>query len=155
MSLKLSTVLRNEMLKASGKSFDGAINGTTATIGVGSYINIYKGTEPVVDASLASLTSDLLCTIRNTTGTAGDYNCNFVAPTVGTLTKDSDIWTGVNAASGTATYFRLVYGANGVAGAWIQGDVSTSGAVLNISNPALTSGAAQNVDYFSLTLPGA
>lgn len=167
MGLKLSTGLRNAMLNASGKSFTDALtqgaSGTAGSGGTCTRINIYSGAEPAT--ADAAATGTLLCTITNTTGVSSDYNLAFLTSTVGILAKNTDTWQGTCVASGTAGYFRVIRsptaasipdtGASSTTEIRLQGDIATSGAVLNLSNPVLVNAAVQNVDYFSMTLPGA
>ena len=122
-----------------------------------------SGAEPAT--ADAAATGTLLCTITNTTGVSTDYNLAFLSATVGILTKNTNTWQGTNIDSGTAGYFRVVRapsastlpdnGSLSTTQIRLQGDIATSGAVLNLSNPILADGAVQNVDYFSMTLPGA
>lgn len=146
MSIQASTGLRNHML-ANG-SLSSAINGGR--------INIYSGTPPITaDAAVAGT---LLCSISlNSTATGIDMD---TAASNGVLSKaPAQVWSGVNVATGTATWYRHV-GAmdDGTASATaprLQGDVALSGADLNISNTALTAGATQTVDFYSVALPTA
>jgi hypothetical protein len=78
----------------------------------------------------------------------------------GTIVKNSgEVWSGVNVATGTATFYRLVAagdtGASSTTEARVQGTVATSGADLNLTSTSLTSAATQSIDYYSLTLPTA
>lgn len=79
------------------------------------------------------------------------------APAAGVIAKNSDIWSGVAVASGTAGYFRVVTsadsGSSSSTDVRMQGNVSTSGADLNLSNLNIVSGATQTIDTFELTLP--
>lgn len=76
----------------------------------------------------------------------------------GVLSKNADTWSGVNVATGTAGYFRMV--TSGDTGVLVtttekrlQGNISTSGAEMNLSNLNLTLGATLTVDSFTITLP--
>ena len=96
----------------------------------------------------------LLTTIKN--GSAG---INFAAGAAsGVLNKDaSETWSGVNAASGAASFFRHVLaadtGLSSTSAARIQGTVAVAGADLNLTSVALTSGATQTVDFYSVAMP--
>lgn len=144
MTIKLSTGLRKYIMDDASLK-DGLDGGL---------IKIYSGTPPA-DAD-AAVTGTLLCTISdNSTGTGIDFDTAAVA---GTLSKDpGQVWSGVNAATNTATYYRHVAtGDDGTLSTTqrrIQGTIGTSGAALNLSNVALTSGATQTIDYYSVTLP--
>ena len=81
----------------------------------------------------------------------------------GVLAKDStQTWSGVAVATGTAGWCRFEAAVTD-GGALdstesvkrMDGDVSTSGAVLNLSSTAITNTASQTIDTFSLTLPTA
>jgi hypothetical protein len=78
-------------------------------------------------------------------------------PAAGVIAKNADVWSGVALATGTAGYFRLVTnqddGTLSNTQIRLQGNVSTSGAELNLSNINLTLGATQTIDTFQLTEP--
>lgn len=141
--MKLSTGLRNALL--SGSSLKAAL--------AGGELRIYSGTVPATaDDPIGSAT--LLSTIKN--GSAG---INFdAAAASGVLNKDpSETWSGVNAASGAATFFRHVLsadsGASSTSAVRIQGTVAVAGADLNLTSAALTSGATQTIDFYSVAMP--
>lgn len=142
---KFSTGLRTQMLDTD--SFKNIMDG--------GLIKIYAGAAPAdADAAIGSAT--LLCTIsNNSTGTGLNFD---TAATAAVIAKDpTQVWSGVNAASGTAVFFRHVAsGDTGVASATqarIQGSISTIGADLNLSSTALVSGATQTIDYYPVLLP--
>lgn len=145
MTLKVSTGLRNAMLGAQG---------LVAALG-SPLILIYSGAAPA--SADAAVTGTLLCTISN--NSAGTPLA-FDAPAGGTVTKAAaQVWSGVNVASGTAAYFRVVNSAtpdDGTASTTqirLQGTCSTAGADLNMSSINLTAGATQTVDACNITLP--
>jgi hypothetical protein len=80
-----------------------------------------------------------------------------VAAATGVISKNIDIWSGVNLATGTAGYFRLVTSSDtGILSTTdkrLQGNISTAGAEMNLSNLNLTLGATLTIDSFSITLP--
>lgn len=145
MTYKTSTGLRNHML----------VTGSLKNALDGGSIKIYAGTEPATaDASIGGAT--LLTTITISSGATG-LSLDTVAAS-GVVTKPSGAtWSGTNAASGTATFYRHVAtGDDGTASttqARIQGSVSSAGAEMNLSNPVLTSGATQTIDYYAINLP--
>lgn len=144
MTMHISTGLRNYML----------LTGAMKTALAAGFIKIYSGAVPA-DAD-AALTGTLLCTIsNNSTGTG--INLDTVAVTGIILKLGSEVWSGVNAATATATYYRHVaVGDTGVLSttqARIQGDIATSGQEMNLSSVALTNGATQTIDYYSVALP--
>jgi hypothetical protein len=84
----------------------------------------------------------------------------FDAPTDGVISKPpAEVWSGVNAAPGTATHYRIVKSDDDGAEDTTktrpraQGSISTSGAELNLSSVNLAAGATTTIDSFSLTLP--
>jgi hypothetical protein len=77
-------------------------------------------------------------------------------------TLDSQAWSGVAVASGTAGWFRFTGSVadSGVvdslaAQVRIDGAIATSGAQLNMSSTTLTAGATQTIASFPITLPSA
>lgn len=81
----------------------------------------------------------------------------------GTLVKNPlETWTGVGLAAGTAGWFRYEGAladteASDTAGAFnrLDGNISTSGANLNMSSTTVAIGATQTISTFSLTEPAA
>jgi hypothetical protein len=146
MSAKFSTGLRDHMLGTG--SFKGAMDGCT--------LKIYSGTVPATaDAALGGAT--LLCTVSNDATATG---LTFATPTGGAISKTgSETWRGVNAASGTASFFRLEEaaddGSSSTSFKRAQGVVASAGAQLNLSSVSLISGESQLVSYFNLALPTA
>ena len=146
MAIKLSTGLRNKL----------ADTGSVKSIFAGGLIKIYSGVPPA-DAD-AAVTGTLLCTVsNNSTGTGINFDTSAVS---GVLSKaPGETWSGNNAATGTATYFRHVAsgddGTLSTTQARIQGVIATVGADLNLSSTALTSGAPQTIDFYSFTIPAA
>lgn len=145
MSLKSSTGLRNKLMATN----------PLKTIMAAGFVKIYAGTVPATaDDAIGSAT--LLCTISiNSTGTG----VNFDTAAVGdTLSKaPAEVWSGVNTASGTATFYRHVAvgddGTSSTTQARLQGLCGVAGAELNLSSTALTNGATQTIDYYSVALP--
>ena len=146
MTIKISTGLRNKLMDT----------GSLKSVMAGGLIKIYSGAEPA-DADAAA-TGTLLCTISlNSTGTGINFDTAAVA---GVISKaPAETWSGNNASTGTAGYFRHVAagddGTLSTTQARIQGRVSTVGADLNLSSVSLVSGAPQAIDYYSVTLPSA
>ncbi|MNM79480.1 hypothetical protein D3C81_914120 [compost metagenome] len=129
--------------------------GSLKTNLTGMKLKIYAGTVPAsADAALAGAT--LLCTI---TDNGGGGALTFNAAAVGNVIEknSSQVWSGVNAATGTATFCRLELasdtGAASSTEVRMQGDVGVAGKFLNLSSVALTSGATQTVDYLSIAMP--
>jgi hypothetical protein len=140
--MKASTGLRNKMLDT----------GSVKSILALGFIKIYGGAVPA-DAD-AAVTGTLITTVSvNSTGTG----LSMGTAAAGVLPKASEVWSGVNAASLTATYFRHVAaGDDGTLSTTqdrIQGTVGTAGADLNLSSTALTNGATQTIDFYNIALP--
>ncbi len=147
MTIKTSTGLRNAMLDS--ESLKDALHLGT--------LKIYAGTVPAnADAALGGAT--LLCTVSNASGGTG---LTMEAAAVdGVLVKESsEVWSGVNAATGVATFYRFVAvgddGTSSTTQARVQGTVGTAGADLNLSSTSLVSAATQTVDFYSIALPSA
>lgn len=145
MSLKASTGLRNKVLDTSPLK-------TVLNLG---FIKIYDGTEPATaDAALGTAT--LLCTIsNNSTGTGLTFEA---AASGGIIAKNAaETWSGVNAATGTARFYRHVApgdtGASSTTEARLQGTVALAGGEMNLSSVDLTIAATQTLDYYVAALP--
>lgn len=145
MGIKTSTGLRNGVL---------AVGSVKSQLD-GGEIRIYAGAVPAAaDDAIGSAT--LLTTItNNSTGTGITFDA---AAANGVLVKaPAEVWSGVNVASGTATFYRFVTqaddGSLSTTLPRVQGDIGVAGAALNLSSTTLTSGATQTVDYYSLAQP--
>jgi hypothetical protein len=92
-------------------------------------------------------------------GTTAVNGLNFLFPAVaGALSKEATIWQGTAVETGTAGWFRFVAGGSSESGSSttdirFDGNVGTSGADLNLSSTAITSGAVQSISGFTLTIP--
>ncbi len=145
MTYKVSTGLRNKVLDTSSLKMALA-NG---------FIKIYGGTVPAsADAALDG-SNALLCTISVSSSGTGLTFDNAVQ---GVLPKtEEEIWSGVNALTGGATFYRHVApgddGALSTTQARLQGAVGLAGAELNLSSTQLVAGATQTVDYYVVALP--
>ena len=145
MTVNVSTGLRNGVL-ATG-SLRSLLNGGT--------IKIYAGTPPATaDAAVGAAT--LLCTISlNSTATGITLDATAAG---GVIPKTpAEVWSGVNAATGVAAWFRHVAaaddGTESVTQPRIQGAVALSGAAVNLTSLNLTSGATQTIDYYAVSWP--
>lgn len=142
---KFSTGLRNAMLA------DVALRTKLS----GCRLRIYSGTVPATaDDSIGAATT--LCTVTNDATATGLTFASTASS--GTITKTvSEIWRGVNAASGTASFYRIEEssdtGALSTTLARIQGTIAVAGADLNLSSVTLTSGASQTIDNYVVALP--
>lgn len=143
MTLKVSTGLRDGML----------VTGSARSLVNGKVVKIFGGTVPATaDAALGSAT--LLCTVSvDGDGTGITFEATLVD---GALVKTaSETWEGVNAATGTATFWRIETAADdgtlSTSAVRVQGTFGGSSGLL--SNPSLTAAAPQTIDNAVLALP--
>lgn len=151
MAYQISTGLRNILLgSASAASATSASLSTAMNLG---FIRLFAGTVPV--SADAAETGTLLCIISNASTATGLTLDPAVSGTI--PKKASEVWSGVNSNTGTASYFRWVAAGDTAAlsttQARIQGLIGTVGADMNLSSVSLTSGATQTIDTFNWTLP--
>lgn len=142
---KFSTGLRNAMLDT------GSLKATMD----GCFLKVYAGTVPAsADAALGSPT--LLCTLSDNGGVGG---LNFESAAAdGTLSKAvAQIWKGTNAATGVASFFRVVGAADDGSASTtaprIQGVVGNVSTDMLLSDTTLTSAEDFILDYFYVSLP--
>lgn len=143
MAIKMSTGIREGL----------AVAGSLRSLLTGSVIRVYAGSAPSdADASLGAAT--MLCEIN-----AGGGGVNFEASAPGgVLSKSaSEAWSGTNAASGTASFFRMVLpsdsGGASASAIRMQGTVAQIAADLELSNVALVSGAPLAINAANFTIP--
>jgi hypothetical protein len=150
MALLVSTGLRNKMLDT------GSLKASLA----GGLIHVYSSTvgniPATADAAIDSGVHTLLLTVYGDGISAG---LNLGTASGGAIGKDAgETWAGTVLATGTAVFFRYVAagdtGATSTTQARLQGRVGVSGAELNISSLALTSGNTQAVNFISISQPG-
>lgn len=146
MLMQISTGLRNYL----------AVTGSLRAAIASCVLKIYSGAVPAnADAALGGAT--LLCTA--TTGGDGSTALAWEAvATAGVMVKDiTDVWSGVNAAGGLASFCRFETiadaGGSSSSAVRIQGDVAIAGAFLNLSALTLVAAAPQAIDNFALTVP--
>jgi len=144
MTLQASTGLRNKILDTS------SLKASLA----GCVLKIFSGAPPAT--ADAAQTGTLLTTISdNSTGAT----LTFGTASAGTLPKNaSQVWSGVNAATGTAGYFRIVLltgedGTSSTTQVRLQGLVGVAGSDVNMSSVNLTAAATQTMDAANITLP--
>lgn len=130
MAIKQTTAVRNAQLDA--------LNSQTGT---SAKLRIYNGTRPA-NANTAITSQTMLV----------ELTCNataFAAAASGGVLTANAISNGTAAATGTASWFRL-WQSNGTT-AIMDGDVSTSGADLNINNTSIATGQTVSVTSFTVT----
>ena len=150
MTCELSTGLRNGMLNATGMK-EALTNGV---------LYIYSGTQPASPDSAVSGTLLMIITKASgafSFGTATN-GLNLGAPAGGVVAKDTDVWSGVGIAAGTAGWFRLMGNATDSLGASttlprMDGSVGTAGSDLNLVSTTIAIGTPVTIDTFQYTLP--
>jgi hypothetical protein len=145
---KFSTGLRNRMLD--NDSFKGLMDGGK--------LHIYSGTPPsTADAALAGNT--LLCTLSEGGGGTG---LTFDAAADGAIPKtEAEVWKGIIASTGTASFFRFTSAADGTTGALsttyqrVQGTISTVNADMVVANTAFVDNDTNEftLNFFAVALP--
>ena len=121
--------------------------------GTGATLNVMSRIEGVTFTSAATLNTSLSDNIAITR----EQTLQFAVAANGAIAKAAEIWSGTNADTGTAGYFRMItsgdLGTNNATDLRFQGSCNTSGAELNMSNVSLVSGATTTIDTFAITLP--
>ena len=120
--------------------------------------NLYvQGDIAGLDFTLADGSGTGTLTVTSVEAAAAINTLQLGAPTLGVYAKTSAVWSGVALATGVAGYFRFVtsldLGTDNTTDLRLQGNVSVSGAELNLSNINFTTGATQTIDTFQLTEP--
>jgi hypothetical protein len=130
MALKYSTTLRNAQLDA-----------ITTAVGTSGILRIYSGSRPanVAAAITGTLLAECVC----------NASAFAAAASGGVLTANAIANDSSANASGTASHYRL-FQSNGTT-AVIDGDVSTSGADLNLDNTSINSGQVVSITSFTIT----
>lgn len=127
MALAYATTLR-----------DNKLDQITTFAGISAKLRIYNGTRPATGGAATTLLCEL---IMNATAFAP-------ASASGVLTANA-ISNGTAAATGTATWFRIVK-SDGTTFV-MDGNVSTSGADLNLNNTSIATGQTVSVTSFTIT----
>jgi len=155
------TTVENEAAGALNIKIQSIKGGSLKDVFKDGVLRIYSGTQP--SSADAAVTGTLLVEISLASGTwaAGTptNGLRFGTAASGAISKDSGVWSGVAAATGTAGWFRFI--ANPAdAGALdtnvyarIDGSCGTSGASLNMASTSITAAQTVTIDTFTLTLP--
>lgn len=130
MTLALTTTLRNSMLDA-----------ITTAIGSSGFVDIYNGTRPASGGSATTKLAHLPLSSTAAPAASGGVL------TFSTITNDTSA-----DASGTATWFRVTTSGGTYI---IDGDVSTSGADLNLNTTTIVVGGPVAISSFVITAPNA
>lgn len=129
MAIKLSTSARNAML-----------DGLTATVSGSAKLRIYDGTQPAGGPGTAVTTQVLLAELT--------CNATFAPAASGGVLTLNSITQATAAATGTASWFRIVTSGNT---AVIDGSVSTSGADMNLNSTSIVSGGTVSITSATFT----
>ena len=146
ISVKLSTGLRNHIATV-GSAMAALQNG---------FIDIYAGVEPATADADATGATKLVRISLDSTGTG----LALEAKTVGAFGKpDAATWSGINAASGDAAWFRHVAaadtGALSTTAPRVQGNIALTNAALNLTVIGLVQGVTQPLTSYTVTVPAA
>lgn len=125
-------------------------------------ICIFTGSQPA-SANLTETGFTKLVTITIGSGAfvagAPGNGINLDVSTAGVLAKDADeVWSGSGLADGTAGWFRFyanpyTTGQDETTAVRFDGSCATSGAQLNLSSTAVTTGGTTTVDSVAMTFP--
>lgn len=113
-----------------------AIESTTGTTAI---LRIYTGALPAN------------CAAATTGGTIVSMTLpsDWMAAASGTSKAKTGTWSGTAIATGTAGYYRIFD--SGAGTCHIQGDVSTSGAALNLDNNIINTGQVVTISTYTIT----
>ena len=134
----------------------GAVVTVTGPVGSGATLNTLVIATTVSGGDLAATVASAGAV--TTTGVTCVNGCNFQFPAVaGVLTKETTDWSGVAVATGTAGWFRIEADSSdnqGVSTTFkrLDGAISTSGAEMNLSSTAVTSGGTYTINQGSFTV---
>lgn len=138
-------------------SASGATITVVAPVGTGSTLN---------SLNIVVTTTTLVTTYEDTGATGAPFSlgvsavngCNFQYPAVdGILSKEATDWSGVAVATGTAGWFRIKADASdndalSTTYVRLDGNISTSGAEMNLSSLLFTSGGTYTITSGSFTM---
>lgn len=138
-----------------------ASNSGTATVTIKAKLGLGALANGWVVASTATTITKTDSNMAS--GVTAVNGLTFGDATSGTLVKNPlETWTGLGLAAGTAGWFRFEGAladteASDTAGAFnrLDGNISTSGANLNMSSTTIAVGATQTISTFNLTIPAA
>lgn len=122
-------------------------------------LEIYSGTQPANADAAETGTKLLRITVGSGAFVAGapGNGLQFGAPSAGVIAKNSDVWSGVGLADGTAGWWRLYDNAYNTGSSStairMDGNCATSGGDLNMASLAVTTSATTTIDSFSITQP--
>lgn len=150
MAFRLSTGLRNALMKTSG--FKEAME-----TGI---IEVYSGAQPA--SADAAETGTKLLRVTKASGAfvagAATNGLTFETdPVAGVLSKSSDVWSGVGIADGVAGWYRFYSNAYGTGSSTsavrFDGSCATANSQFNMSTTTIKTGAPVTVDTAAYTMP--
>lgn len=152
MAIRLSTGLKNEMMKAGGSSLADAMADCV--------MRIYSSSQPssADDVEVGTILAEITLDGGAFTGGVSTNGLNFDTAVGGVLTKAAgETWKDENAnATGTAGWFRIYANAYTTGASTtamrIDGSIATSGADMNMTSTAVTADVSLTIDNGSLTL---
>lgn len=140
MSIKITGALRDHML----------VDGSLYAAVTGMVIRIYSGSVPTNPEDDTSGNTLLVTISTNGAGTGLAFEA---AAANGMLTKAAAaVWSGTCAATGTATFYRLMAiadaGGSSSTAHRVQGTVGVAGADLNVTNDYFSVSEVKRIDYY-------
>ena len=152
MTIRTSTGLRTDMMGTKGFT----------EIFANGVIEIYSGSQPTSADSAATGTLLGTVTIAHGAFTPGTSTngLTWATPADGAVSKSTAEWQFAGVAAGTAGWYRLkgnAYdgGATSTTLPRMDGNIGSSGADMNLSNPSIAVGAITTIDSFTVTFPAA
>ena len=134
----------------------GAVVSVTGPVGSGATLNDLIIATTVSGGDLTANVASAGAT--TTPGVTAVNGCNFQFPAVGgVLSKETETWSGVAVATGTAGWFRVEADATdnkGVSTAFrrLDGAIATSGAEMNLSSVSITTGGTYSITSGTFTV---
>jgi len=123
-------------------------------------LHIYTGTQPTSANDAESGSKLVEITLGSAAFSPDTFanGLNFGAVVAGVIAKETgEVWSGAATATGTAGWFRFYANDEGTGAdsskIRFDGAIATSGAQLNMSNTAITSGGTTTLDTVAITLP--
>jgi hypothetical protein len=122
---------------------------------------IYSGSQPADADTAVSGTLLMTITVGRGAWVAGAFDNGLEFendPLSGEIEKNSEIWSGIGLANGTAGWFRFYAnptdaGTASTTLARIDGSVGTAGSDLVLASTAIVTGRTITIDSFKITLP--
>lgn len=122
-------------------------------------LKLYSGSQPATADTATSGTLLVTLTVSSGAFVAGAFANGLEFendPTDGEIEKNSEVWSGVGLANGTAGWFRFYAnptdaGLSDTTVSRIDGSIGTSGADMVLASTAIVTGRTYTIDTFKLT----